>query len=91
MVGNTIWDPVLFPEPEVLRPERHLNADGQFVKNENITPFGVGKLNFTTKNPHKISGHCLDDILTIYYCLYDISNAIATFHRKEKLSGGATG
>ena len=35
----------MFPEPDVLKPERHLDADGQFVKNENITPFGVGKLN----------------------------------------------
>ncbi len=43
LIIDTVWDPVLFPEPHVLRPERHLDADGNFVKNDNITPFGVGE------------------------------------------------
>ena len=62
MFGTTVWDPVMFPEPDVLKPERHPDADGQFVKNENITPFGVGKLNFTMENLLKIPEHYSVDI-----------------------------
>ena len=35
----------MFPDPHILKPERHLGKDGQFVKNENLMPFGVGKFN----------------------------------------------
>ena len=37
------WDEKLFPEPHVLKPERHLDSDGKFVRNDNLAPFGVGK------------------------------------------------
>ena len=43
MTLPTIWNDKLFPEPHVFKPERHLDCNGQFVKNENLTPFGVGK------------------------------------------------
>ena len=38
-----IWNEELFPEPHVFKPERHLDCNGEFVKNEYLTPFGVGK------------------------------------------------
>ena len=36
-------DPMHFPEPDVFRPERFLDADGHLVKDDHIIPFGMGK------------------------------------------------
>lgn len=40
---GVLLDPVQFPEPNEFRPERHLDQNGQFVKNENLMPFSVGR------------------------------------------------
>ena len=69
----SLWDPVNFPEPDAFRPERHLDANGQFEKNEHITPFGVGKLHFKiTENVHAstifnlLARNHLSDIRKVY-------------------------
>ena len=36
-------DPKLFPEPDVFRPERFIDKDGNIIKNDHFVPFGVGK------------------------------------------------
>ncbi|ELT92666.1 hypothetical protein CAPTEDRAFT_53271, partial [Capitella teleta] len=43
--GNTIainLDPNVFPNPLEFRPERHLDANGNFKPSEHVIPFGVG-------------------------------------------------
>ena len=40
---NVFWNPVLFPEPDVVKPERHLDTEGKLIRNEVLTPFGVGE------------------------------------------------
>ena len=37
------WDEKLFPDSQLLKPERHLGENGQFVKNDNLIPFGIGR------------------------------------------------
>ncbi|XP_014679542.1 PREDICTED: cytochrome P450 2D14-like [Priapulus caudatus] len=36
-------DPKYFPEPEMFSPERHLDAEGKFVKIEAVIPFSIGR------------------------------------------------
>uniref|UniRef100_A0A914WJ52 Cytochrome P450 n=1 Tax=Plectus sambesii TaxID=2011161 RepID=A0A914WJ52_9BILA len=36
-------DEKLFPDPYTFNPERHIDANGRFVKNEHILPFSIGK------------------------------------------------
>ncbi|XP_014672801.1 PREDICTED: cytochrome P450 2C15-like isoform X3 [Priapulus caudatus] len=36
-------DPKHFPEPEKFRPERHLDERGDFVQNEALIPFSIGR------------------------------------------------
>uniref|UniRef100_A0A914X7R8 Cytochrome P450 n=1 Tax=Plectus sambesii TaxID=2011161 RepID=A0A914X7R8_9BILA len=36
-------DEKLFPDPYTFSPERHIDANGRFVKNEHILPFSIGK------------------------------------------------
>ncbi|KAF8373252.1 hypothetical protein PRIPAC_79681, partial [Pristionchus pacificus] len=36
-------DPEIFERPDYFCPERHLNEQGEFVKDARITPFSVGK------------------------------------------------
>ena len=35
-------DGELWHEPDVFRPERHLNRDGQVVRSPYLNPFGIG-------------------------------------------------
>ena len=41
---SVLQDPVAWKDPEIFNPDRHLNEDGKFIKNEALTPFGLGKL-----------------------------------------------
>ncbi len=46
VLGNQwaiVRDPVTFPEPEVLKPERFLDENGQFVSHDNLIQFSLGK------------------------------------------------
>ena len=46
IVPNTMGihlDRDIFDQPTVFRPERFLDSDGKFVKNEHVIPFGIGK------------------------------------------------
>ena len=46
IIGSTYhvhFDPELFPEPDKFKPQRFLDADGKFVTDEHVIPFGVGK------------------------------------------------
>lgn len=36
-------DPDYFDRPREFIPERHISAEGDFVRNEKIIPFGIGK------------------------------------------------
>ena len=36
-------DPEVFPSPETFQPERFIDENGKFKKNEQVVPFGVGK------------------------------------------------
>ncbi|XP_014672812.1 PREDICTED: cytochrome P450 2D28-like [Priapulus caudatus] len=36
-------DPKYFPEPQKFRPERHLDERGDFVQNEALIPFSIGR------------------------------------------------
>eukprot|EP00088_Acartia_fossae_P010933 TRINITY_DN15486_c0_g1_i3.p1 TRINITY_DN15486_c0_g1~~TRINITY_DN15486_c0_g1_i3.p1 ORF type:complete len:479 (+),score=77.85 TRINITY_DN15486_c0_g1_i3:163-1437(+) len=42
-IGFIMRDPAHFTEPEKFNPGRFLDAEGRFVKNERIVPFGIGK------------------------------------------------
>ena len=42
-LGPTMNDPVHFPEPQKFRPERFLGENGDFVANERVIPFSVGR------------------------------------------------
>lgn len=47
MVANlhsTCHNPTVYPDPEVFNPERFLDAEGNFIKPEQMymTPFGAG-------------------------------------------------
>ncbi|XP_066271771.1 cytochrome P450 2J4-like [Branchiostoma lanceolatum] len=47
MVWPVLWsvlhDPVHYPEPDVFRPHRFLNENGQFVKDPTFIPFSTGR------------------------------------------------
>ena len=36
-------DPTYFPEPDIFKPERFLDKQGAYCKNERHIPFGIGK------------------------------------------------
>ena len=43
--GAVHMDPEVWPDPHVVRPERHLDKDGLVVHDhEHIMPFSVGRL-----------------------------------------------
>ncbi|GFG40194.1 hypothetical protein Cfor_09782 [Coptotermes formosanus] len=42
-IWSVLHDREHWSDPEVFRPERFLDADGKFVKDERLIPFGVGK------------------------------------------------
>jgi len=41
-LNGIFTDPSKWVDAEVFRPERHLNAEGKFVKNDLLIPFGSG-------------------------------------------------
>jgi cytochrome P450 len=42
-IWSVLHDREHWSDPEVFRPERFLDTDGKFVKDEWLIPFGVGK------------------------------------------------
>ena len=36
-------DPEVFPSPEIFQPERFIDENGKYKKNEQVVPFGIGK------------------------------------------------
>ena len=38
-------NPKVFPDPNSFKPERFLDSNGQFMKNEHNIPFSIGKVN----------------------------------------------
>ena len=40
---HVMHDPVHFKNPDVFRPERFLNQEGEFVHDDHVVPFGIGK------------------------------------------------
>ena len=40
---TVLLDPKYFPNPHEFNPKRFLNEEGNFVPNEHLIPFGVGK------------------------------------------------
>uniref|UniRef100_A0A1I8BAA3 Cytochrome P450 n=1 Tax=Meloidogyne hapla TaxID=6305 RepID=A0A1I8BAA3_MELHA len=42
-LGAVHLDPSLFPQPEVFRPERFLDPEGNYKGSELLKPFGIGK------------------------------------------------
>ena len=41
-IGFMMRDPAHFSDPEKFNPGRFLDAEGRYVKNERIVPFGIG-------------------------------------------------
>ena len=41
---SALQDSVVWKDPVIFNPERHLSEDGKFIKKETVTPFGLGKL-----------------------------------------------
>ena len=36
-------DPEVFPSPEIFQPERFIDENGKYKKNDQVVPFGIGK------------------------------------------------
>ena len=43
-LNGIFTDPLKWVDAEVFRPERHLNVEGKFFKNDLLIPFGSGIL-----------------------------------------------
>uniref|UniRef100_A0A8I3MLR0 Cytochrome P450 n=2 Tax=Canis lupus TaxID=9612 RepID=A0A8I3MLR0_CANLF len=43
LLGSVLHDPEIFDEPEEFNPDRFLDADGRFQKQEAFLPFSLGK------------------------------------------------
>lgn len=41
-LDSVFHDPATWKDPENFRPERHLDANGNIVKNDAFIPFGLG-------------------------------------------------
>ena len=40
---HVMHDPIHFKNPAVFQPERYLNQDGEFLHDDHVVPFGIGK------------------------------------------------
>ncbi|CAH1254419.1 CYP2J2 [Branchiostoma lanceolatum] len=43
VLWSVLYDPVHYPEPDVFKPHRFLNENGQFVKDPTFIPFSTGR------------------------------------------------
>ena len=41
---SVLYDPEVFPDPKVLKPERFLDDEGQATRHEHWVPFSMGKM-----------------------------------------------
>ncbi|XP_071943152.1 vitamin D 25-hydroxylase-like [Antedon mediterranea] len=44
-IWSVMFDPEVWPEPEKFKPERFLNENGCYSKNEKLIPFSIGRRN----------------------------------------------
>jgi methyl farnesoate epoxidase/farnesoate epoxidase len=59
-LSSVLLDPEYWGDPEVFRPERFLDSEGNLVKEERFIPFGLGK-------PRRIlSSHMLNKIKILF-------------------------
>ena len=58
-LGSTNQDDTAWKDPDNFRPERHLDQDGNLIRNDAFLPFGLGILNlaqkWTSKNVDNLS------------------------------------
>ncbi len=47
-------DPTVWEEPETIKPERFLDADGKYIRQDGLIPFGLGKTGFTNNGSRTI-------------------------------------
>ena len=48
-LGSANKDYTAWKDPENFRPERHLDQDGNLIRNDAFIPFGLGILNLAQK------------------------------------------
>ena len=57
------FDPIMWPEPEVFNPSRHLTEEGKINKRDELIPFSVGELfEFFTTNTCKCNRIFCDSV-----------------------------
>lgn len=41
-LDSVFKDPLVWKDPELFKPERHLDSNNKIIKNDALTPFGMG-------------------------------------------------
>lgn len=55
------YDKEFWKDPQVFRPERHLDSNGKLIKTDYYFPFGGGKYKISKQNTR-------EEEIEIYYC-----------------------